>query len=279
MRILVTNDDGVFAPGIAAVARALLAAGHDITIVAPAENHSGSGAATNLQLQRSVGTLTFKPVELAAMPGVPAFGVDALPSVCVSLALAGSFGKPAELVVSGINRGRNTGRFVLHSGTVGAALTAAQLGRSAIAVGLQAKVDAPVHYDTAAAIAVALVEPLTSMRPGTVLNCNVPDLPPEMLRGVRRAELSNADVFHVVSVGSSQVRVAFGFAGRPEKCDDDWALGAEDYATVTAITFPTADPDPTVQALVADCVARLNASPALGRTGPPNSAGATSQGA
>ena len=279
MRILVTNDDGVFAPGIAAVARALLAAGHDITIVAPAENHSGSGAATNLQLQRSVGTLTFKPVELAAMPGVPAFGVDALPSVCVSLALAGSFGKPAELVVSGINRGRNTGRFVLHSGTVGAALTAAQLGRSAIAVGLQAKVDAPVHYDTAAAIAVALVEPLTSMRPGTVLNCNVPDLPPEMLRGVRRAELSNADVFHVVSVGSSQVRVAFGFAGRPEKCDDDWALGAEDYATVTAITFPTADPDPTVQALVADCVARLNASPALGRTGPPNSDGATSQGA
>ena len=213
------------------------------------------------------------------MPGVPAFGVDALPSVCVSLALAGSFGKPAELVVSGINRGRNTGRFVLHSGTVGAALTAAQRGRSAIAVGLQAKVDAPVHYDTAAAIAVALVEPLTSMRPGTVLNCNVPDLPPEMLRGVRRAELSNADVFHVVSVGSSQVRVAFGFAGRPERCDDDWALGAEDYATVTAITFPTADPDPTVQALVADCVARLNASPALGRTGPPNSAGATSQGA
>ena len=279
MRILVTNDDGVFAPGIAAVARALLAAGHDITIVAPAEDHSGSSAATGLQLQHSVGTVTFKAVELAAVPGAPAFGVDALPSVCVSLALAGSFGEPAELVVSGINRGRNTGRFVLHSGTVGAALTAAQLGRSAIAVGLQAKVAAPVHYDTAAAIAVALVEPLTSMRPGTVLNCNVPDLPPEMLRDVRRAELSNADVFHVMSTGSSHVRVAFGFAGRPERSDDDWALGAEDYATVTAITFPTADPDPTVQELLADCVARLNASPALPHTRPPSPAGATPQGA
>ena len=279
MRILVTNDDGVFAPGIAAVARALCAAGHDITIVAPAKDHSGSSAATGLQLQHTVGTLTFQAVELTAVPGVPAFGVDALPSVCVSLALAGSFGKPPELVVSGINRGRNTGRFVLHSGTVGAALTAAQLGRSAIAVGLQAKVAAPVHYDTAAALAVALVEPLTSMRPGTVLNCNVPDLPPEMLRGVRRAGLSNADVFHVVSTGSSEVRITFGFAGRPDGGDDDWALGAEDYATVTAITFPAVDPDPTVQALVADCVARLNASPALGRTGPPDPALTAPQGA
>ncbi len=279
MRILVTNDDGVFAPGIAAVARALCAAGHDITIVAPAKDHSGSSAATGLQLQHTVGTLTFQAVELTAVPGVPAFGVDALPSVCVSLALAGSFGKPPELVVSGINRGRNTGRFVLHSGTVGAALTAAQLGRSAIAVGLQARVAAPVHYDTAAALAVALVEPLTSMRPGTVLNCNVPDLPPEKLRGVRRAELSNADVFHVVSTGSSEVRITFGFAGRPDGGDDDWALGAEDYATVTAITFPAVDPDPTVQALVADCVARLNSSPALGRTGPPDPALTAPQGA
>jgi hypothetical protein len=75
------------------------------------------------------------------------------------------------------------------------------------------------------------------------------------------------------------VRVAFGFAGRPERSDDDWALGAEDYATVTAITFPTADPDPTVQELLADCVARLNASPALPHTRPPSPAGATPQGA
>jgi 5'-nucleotidase len=259
VRILVTNDDGVSAPGIASAARALVKAGHDVTIVAPTKDHSGSSAATGLQLQHSVGTLVFEAVELEALPDVPAFAVAALPSVCVSLALAGSFGPPADLVVSGINRGRNTGRFVLHSGTVGAALTAAQLGRSAIAVGLQAKVDNPVHDDTAAGIAAALIGPLTAMRPGTVLNCNVPDLPPERLRGVRRAELSDADVFHVVNVDASQVRVTFGFAGHPEGGDDDWALGADDYATVTAITYPAADPDPAVQALVASCVAELDA--------------------
>jgi hypothetical protein len=96
---------------------------------------------------------------------------------------------------------------------------------------------------------------------------------------VRRAELSNADVFHVVSIDSSHVRVAFGFAGRPDRGDDDWALGAEDYATLTAITFPAADPDPTVQALLAECVARLNATPASGHTRPPSPAEPTPHGA
>ena len=94
MRILVTNDDGVFAPGIGALTAALADAGHDVTVVAPLEDHSGSSAATGLQLQRSVGTLRFEAVELPAVPGVPAIGVAALPSVCVSLALTGTFGAP-----------------------------------------------------------------------------------------------------------------------------------------------------------------------------------------
>jgi len=259
VRILVTNDDGVFAPGIGALTAALVDSGHDVTVVAPLEDHSGSSAATGLQLQHSVGTLRFEAVELPAVPGVPAIGVAALPSVCVSLALVGTFGPPADLVVSGINRGRNTGRFVLHSGTVGAALTAAQLGRSAIAVGLQAKVAAPVHYATAAALAVALVDPLVAMRAGTVLNCNVPDVALDRLRGVRRAELSGAEVLHVVSVGSDQVRVTFGFAGRPTDPHDDWALGAEGFATVTALTYPAADPDPAVQSAVEGASAVLDA--------------------
>ena len=214
MRILVTNDDGVFAPGIGVMTDALIEAGHDVMVVAPLENHSGSSAAT--VLRHSIGAVSFKAVKLSAAPGVRAIGVRALPSVCVSLALAGAFGPPADLVVSGINRGPNVGRFILHSGTVGAALTAAQQGRSAIAVGLRGRWTATMHYETAAAVAVALVEPLASMRAGTVLNCNVPDLELDMLRGVRRAELNMADVFHVERTGSRRVRVSFGFPGHAD---------------------------------------------------------------
>ncbi len=258
MRILVTNDDGVFAPGVAALTFALVEAGHEVTVVASLEDHSGSSAATGLELQRSTPTLAFEAVKLEAAPGVPAFGVHALPSVCVLLALAGSFGAPPDVVCSGINRGRNLGRFILHSGTVGAALTAAQLGRSAIAVGLQAKSPVPVHYETAAALAVALVEPVAAMRAGTVLNCNVPDLGLDDLRGVRRAVLSEGDVFHVTEVGSDHVGVSFGFTGLPTAPEDDRALGAQGFATVTAITLPAADPDPTVQGLLATTAARLD---------------------
>ncbi len=270
MRILVTNDDGVFAPGIGVMTDALIEAGHDVMVVAPLENHSGSSAAT--VLRHSIGAVSFKAVKLSAAPGARAIGVRALPSVCVSLALAGAFGPPADLVVSGINRGPNVGRFILHSGTVGAALTAAQQGRSAIAVGLRGRWTATMHYETAAAVAVALVEPLASMRAGTVLNCNVPDLELDMLRGVRRAELNMADVFHVERTGSRRVRVSFGFPGHATAADDDWALGADDFATLTAITFPAADPDPAVQAVVAMTVAQLDARFGHPEIGPPSAA-------
>ncbi len=259
MRILVTNDDGVLAPGVGAVAQALVAAGHEVTVVAPLADHSGASAATILRRRRPIGAVSFRAVRLPIDPSVPAFGVAALPAVCVALALAGTFGPPADLVVAGINRGPNVGRFILHSGTVGAALTAAQLGRSALAIGLRANWTVPAHYETAVAVAVALVEPLASMRTGTVLNCNVPDVGLDALRGVRCARLNAANIFNVEHTGSRRVRLSPGFPDRPTAPDDDWALGTLGFATLTPITYPTTDADPAVQAAVAETAARLDA--------------------
>ncbi len=251
MHLLVTNDDGVFAPGIAALVVALAEAGHQIDVVAPLEDQSGSSAATGVQPQGSADALALEAVELERATGVRAFGVNSLPATCVAIALGGALGPPADLVVSGINRGRNIGRLILHSGTVGAAFTAAKTGRSALAISI--KYDgksAPVHYATAARIAVALIDPLASMTPGSVLNCNVPNRPLDELRGVRRALLSESDIYHSTSVDSGRIRVSLGYRGRTTRPDDDEALSSAGFVTVTALMPPKEDPEPKTTTLI-----------------------------
>ncbi len=131
MRILVTNDDGVTAPGLAALTRALVAwtggAGadgpgspHEIIVMAPSSNYSGAGAAVG-----SVTDGTAIPYQRAFVEGagdVEAYGLDASPALSVIAGALGAVGPKPDLVVSGINHGVNVGRSVLHSGTVGAAL-------------------------------------------------------------------------------------------------------------------------------------------------------------
>jgi 5'-nucleotidase len=259
VRILVTNDDGVFAPGIAALAAALAEAGHDVTVVAPLEDQSGSSAATGVQPQGSADALTLEAVELERATGVKAFGVSALPAVCVAIALTGALGPPGDLVVSGINKGRNVGRLILHSGTVGAAFTAAKLGRRALAVSIKHDGGKPHHFATPAAIAVELVEMLRTMPEGTVLNCNVPNLPLGSLRGVRPASLSETDIFHTASVEEGRVRVTVGYRGRSTSPNDDEALSTDGFATLTAILPPREDPDQKVRARVEEHAAKLDA--------------------
>jgi 5'-nucleotidase len=143
VRILVTNDDGVSAPGLAALTRALAGwagrAGadpaHEIIVVAPTSNYSGAAAAVG-----SVDDHTTIPYQRAYVEGaetVEAYGLDASPALSVIAGALGAVGPKPDLVLSGINHGVNVGRSVLHSGTVGAALTASQLGISALAVSLR----------------------------------------------------------------------------------------------------------------------------------------------
>lgn len=133
-RVLVTNDDGVESPGLAPLVRAVVQQGHEVVVVAPDRDMSGSAAAIG-QIHVDQG-VEATPVELEGLAGVPAHAVDGPPGLCVLAARLGGFGDPPELVVSGINPGCNTGRAVLHSGTVGAALTAANFGCRGLAVSL-----------------------------------------------------------------------------------------------------------------------------------------------
>jgi 5'-nucleotidase len=134
MKVLVTNDDGVGSPGLHALARALVDDGHDVIVVAPDREMSGSAAAIG-QVHLGEG-IDAERVDLPRLDGVPAYAVSGPPGLCVLTARLGGFGDPPDVVVSGINPGCNTGRAVLHSGTVGAALTAANFGCRGLAVSI-----------------------------------------------------------------------------------------------------------------------------------------------
>jgi 5'-nucleotidase len=134
MKVLVTNDDGVASPGLHELAAALVAAGYDVVVAAPDRDMSGSAAAIGqIHIDEEIEA---QPVDLPGLDGVPAYAVDGPPGLCVLAARLGGFGEPPQLVVSGINPGCNTGRAILHSGTVGAALTAANFGCRGLAVSL-----------------------------------------------------------------------------------------------------------------------------------------------
>jgi 5'-nucleotidase len=196
---LVTNDDGVFAPGLAALTRALAAwaertaaeegADHSIVVVAPSSNYSGAGAAVGSVTDHTV--IGYQRAVIEGAEEVEAYGLDASPALSVIAGALGAVGPKPDLVLSGINHGVNVGRSVLHSGTVGAALTAAQLGMRALAVSLRAGVT-PDPWESAADLAIALIAPLSLAPPRTVLNLNVPALPREQIRGLRWARVSGA---------------------------------------------------------------------------------------
>jgi 5'-nucleotidase len=189
MRILITNDDGVFAPGIAALARGLSVAfgdEHSLFVVAPLTDHSGASSAVGRVYEREA--IPYETVEIPGLRGVPTYGIDGTPALAVILACIEGFGPRPDLVVSGINHGLNTGRSVLHSGTVGATLTAAQFGVRGLAVSI-AWGEEPVPWASPVSMAVALVPFIAELAPASVFNLNVPALPPDELRGLAHGTL------------------------------------------------------------------------------------------
>ena len=173
MRILVTNDDGVFAPGIAALTRGLHAAFggmHELVVVAPLTDHSGAGAAVGPVYERE--SIPYEHVDIPGLADVPTYGIDGSPALSVILACIEGFGPRPDMVVSGINHGLNAGRSALHSGTVGATLTGAQFGVRGLAVSI-AWATEPDFWDTAVDLACKIVPALAEAEPATVLNLNV----------------------------------------------------------------------------------------------------------
>ena len=198
MRILITNDDGVFAPGIAALARGLhsaFGAAHDLVVVAPLVDHSGASAAVGPVYERE--SIPYEHVDIPGLADVPTYGIDGSPALSVILACIEGFGPRPDLVVSGINHGINAGRSALHSGTVGAALTGAQFGVRGLAVSI-AWATEPDFWDTAVDLACGIVPVLTAAEPATVLNLNVPAVKPADLRGLRHGTLSRVGLIRSV---------------------------------------------------------------------------------
>ena len=176
MRILLSNDDGYFAPGIEQLAAAL-APHADIVVVAPERDRSG--ASNSLTLDR--------PLTVRTAPNGFRF-VNGTPTDCVHLAVTGLLDALPDMVISGINLGPNMGDDTIYSGTVAAATEGYLLGIPSIAISLASKTAA--HFDTAAAIALELLE-RHRRRPlgGWLLNVNVPDVPRSELAGYRITRL------------------------------------------------------------------------------------------
>ena len=171
MRILISNDDGYFAPGLAALAEALATIA-EITVVAPERDRSG--ASNSLTLDR--------PLFLRKAPGGFSY-VNGTPTDCVHLAVTGMLEQLPDMVVSGVNHGANMGDDTIYSGTVAAATEGFLLGIPSMAISLAGV--GRGHYTTAARVALELVQRYRNQpfTPPMLLNVNVPDLPYEELRG------------------------------------------------------------------------------------------------
>lgn len=180
MHILVTNDDGVTAPGLLALAREMRALGK-VTVLAPDRNWSASGHVKTMDRP-----LRVRDTKLA--DGSPALTTDGAPSDCVALALLGVVPEKIDLVMSGINPNANIGHDVTYSGTVTAAMEAVINGVPGIAVSLDSK---PGHgeldYDPAGRVAAKVAAQVIakSLPEGVLLNVNVPCLPEGEIKGIQ----------------------------------------------------------------------------------------------
>lgn len=240
-RALVTNDDGIDAPGLAVLARVARDRGWDVVVAAPAEQASGAGAA--ITAARRGGRTPVERVELPGLDGVAAFAVSAQPGHIVLGALRGWLDPAPDVVLSGINHGANVGRAVLHSGTVGAALTASVLGVSALAVSLDVALHptGQRHWAAAGPLVERALDLLDGAAAGTVLSLNVPDRPEPA--DLRRASLA--------PFGTVQARVEVGEDGPWQMSEvevpdeprpgSDSALLAAGHATITALSSVAED--------------------------------------
>ena len=177
MRILLSNDDGYFSPGLAALARALAALG-EVTVVAPERDRSG--ASNSLTLDRPLSVRT-------AANGF--FFVNGTPTDCVHLAVTGLLDHLPDIVVSGINHGANMGDDTIYSGTVAAATEGYLLGIPSIAISLNSR--DPRNFETAGRVAADLVRRFVRRPVGqpVLINVNVPDVAHAALAGMEVTRL------------------------------------------------------------------------------------------
>ncbi len=237
MRILVTNDDGIMAPGLLALRRAMAEIGQ-VDVVAPTTHQSAVGHSITVS-----DPIRAHRVDLGG--GVAGQGVGGSPADCVKLAVLELLDEPPDLVASGVNLGANVGINVLYSGTVAAAVEGAFFGIPSMAVSIEDS-DSP-DFDGAARIARRLVGQWLDRDAGrpTLLNVNVPDLSRGRPKGVRVAGQSLKGWREGWQRRTDpRGRTYYWMVGDPEDedgADSDAAALADGYVTVTPLRFDLTD--------------------------------------
>lgn len=227
MRILLSNDDGIHAPGIQTLATALREFA-EVQVVAPDRNRSG--ASNSLTLDTPLRTFSYPNGDIAVQMGTP--------TDCVYLGVNTLMRPKPDIVVSGINAGPNLGDDVIYSGTVAAAMEGRHLGLPALAVSL----DGHQHYDTAAAVTCSILRALQSepLRTGRILNINVPDLPLAEIKGIRVTRCgSRYPSDQLITQQDPRGNTMYWIGPPGEKFDagpdTDFAAVDEGYVSVTAL--------------------------------------------
>jgi 5'-nucleotidase len=217
MKILLSNDDGYFAPGLNILAEHIAKLA-DITVVAPERNRSG--ASNSLTLDRPLSVRT-------ASNGF--FYINGTPTDCVHIALTGLMDTMPDMVISGINDGANMGDDTIYSGTVAAAMEGHLLGIPSIAISMSQHNS--THFETAARVAVELVEHYmkNGFKSSTLLNVNVPDIPYDELKGrvvTRLGKRHKAEPVIQLKTPRGETMYWVGPAGQP----NDGGEGTDFYA-------------------------------------------------
>jgi 5'-nucleotidase len=240
MRILIVNDDGIYANGIKTLALKI-AEKHDVTVVAPESEKSATSHSITIQRP-----LRVKKVEPACMKGIPCFVVDGLPVDCTKVGLTHVMRSGADLVVSGINHGSNMGSDILYSGTVSAALDAVIMGYRAMAVSIASFT--PKNLESAAEIALALIDSgMFGEQPdGVLYNLNTPDLPLKEIKGLRVTRQGRTIYKDSVDVRSDpRGNEYIWMSGELIECDviddTDVSLVKQGYASITPIKYDLTD--------------------------------------
>lgn len=237
MRILLTNDDGAYAPGLKALHEELCQLG-DVTIVAPATEQSASGHSVTLLVPLIVQEL------FADEQRFLGWAVEGRPADCVKIALLELLPEPPDLIVSGLNAGANSGINVLYSGTVAAAIEGSFFRRTSIACSLAYTQAKSLDFRAGAANARRVIEHILAMKPpsGSLFNVNVPDLENGAIRGIRIVP-QNASPYvenfvkRVDPRGRTYFWVGNDFGCPDPHPDTDEIALREGYITVTPLQF------------------------------------------
>jgi 5'-nucleotidase len=229
MQILLTNDDGIFAPGLAAIYKELVKIG-DVTVVAPADSRSGTSHSVTFYEP-----LVCNKVDINGQ--FTGFSVQGSPADCVKLACLQLCKQPIDLLVAGINNGANAGINIYYSGTVAAAMEGALLKVPAVATSLV--VDEKMDFEKAAEYCTKIIKKLLPLESGYVVNINIPQLSKGKPKGIKVVPQSTGGLHeHYDTKKNEQGQTVFQLAGgrhRDEQDPTDATSLADGFITITAL--------------------------------------------